>query len=671
MQLRSVNLGDIVTWDGCDWIVDAHGERGTRLNPVAGGSPVWVDLATISQEEFFEHHHADTEHARAARNRVELAMLAPEVRQDVLFWLQHVNEVQSGLLDPHDPDAQPRDGYGPETTLEERVQRKLAELDAAGIKTSRPSLFRKVAKYRTEGIAGLVDRRLLRRQEPRRIAPEIEEAAQRVIADHLGATSRDVVYFIDKVKHRVRQDNPGKDVNWPSDRTIRRWLTPMLEAAGLTKTASHRRSESNRPNRAFQPILAFYPGQYVEIDSNTLDVETAMPDGKIIRPYMTAAVDVYSGSVAGFHIHAGAPSSTDHTVLFARIAAPRRAIDRMNPALWLSNSKTLPSSEMIAMGQAAGDAPAMPFISIETLTMDRGKDFLASRVAAEMLGWSVVDAPPHSPTAKPHVERLFKSMNSLFLSRLDAYVGNSPDHRGRNPRAPIPFTQLVDGMWSFIVTVYQNRPHKGLVLREHPGRTFTPNQMYSATFDASAGIPIPISQSDYISLMPRHDRTFQSDGIHLSNEIYDSPGLNEVRGRPGKHEIRQDPYDTERIWVRHPDNDEWITCFARSIRLAALPFGTSTAASLSATAQADDPHTQWAQDFLDAESHRVKATRSGTDKGTQRNSSSKAAQKKATKSAAERANRKRDPLPRPAAVEPMQLPTAVPVREHPDDYTVA
>ena len=74
-------------------------------------------------------------------------------------------------------------------------------------------------------------------------------------------------------------------------------LTP-----GLTETASHRRTESNQPNRAFQPILATYPGQYVEIDPTTLDVETAMPDGKIVRPYMTAAVDVYSGSVAGFHI---------------------------------------------------------------------------------------------------------------------------------------------------------------------------------------------------------------------------------------------------------------------------------------------------------------------------------------------------------------------------------
>lgn len=323
------------------------------------------------------------------------------------------------------------------------------------------------------------------------------------------------------------------------------------------------------------------------------------------------------------------------------------------------------------MGQASRDAPAMPFISIETLTMDRGKDFLASRVAAEMLGWSVVDAPPHSPTAKPHVERFFKSMNSLFLSRLDAYAGNSPDHRGRNQRVPIPFTQLVDGMWSFIVAVYQNRPHKGLVLREHPGRTFTPNQMYSATFDASAGIPIPISQADYISLMPRHERTFQSDGIHLGNEIYDSPDLNHVRGRSGKHEVRQDPYDTERIWVRDPDNGEWITCFARSIRLAALPFGSSTTAHLSATTQASDSHAQWAQDFLDAESRRVVAARSDNAQGGRKARPSKAAQKKATKAAAERANRKRDPLPRPAAVEPVQLPTAVPVREHPDDYTIA
>lgn len=53
MQLRRLNLGDIISWDGHDWIVDAHGDNGTRLNPVTEGTPTWVDLATISQEESF------------------------------------------------------------------------------------------------------------------------------------------------------------------------------------------------------------------------------------------------------------------------------------------------------------------------------------------------------------------------------------------------------------------------------------------------------------------------------------------------------------------------------------------------------------------------------------------------------------------------------------------
>jgi hypothetical protein len=672
MQLRRVNLGDIISWEGRDWIVDAHSDNGTRLNPVTEGTPTWVDLATVSQEESFGHHGSNSEHGSVALERVQLAMLDPEVQSDVLFWRNHLNEARFGVVDPNDPDAGPRDGYGAETTLNERMQRKVNELEAAGIKTSRATLFRKDAEYRAHGVAGLVDRRRFKEGVGHRIPPEVEEAAQRVIAEHLGATTRDVRYFLDKLKQRVRHDYPGTEVAWPSDRTLRRWLTPLLDAAGLTKSAWHRRSVSNRPKRAFQPILAIYPGHYVEIDSNILDVETEMPDGKVIRPHMTAAVDVFTDSVVGFHVHAGAPSATDHAVLFARIVSPRRAVDRLDPSLWLSKSKTLPASAMVAMGQTTLDAPAMPFIAVETLTMDRGKDFLASRVAAEALGWSVVDAPPHSPTAKPHVERFFKSANSLFFSRLDAYVGNSPEHRGRNKRTPIPFTTLVDSTWSFIVHVYQNRPHKGLVLRDHPGRTFTPNQMYAASFDASAGIPIPLSESDYIRLMPRHDRTIQSDGVHLSNEVYDSPDLNDMRTGNVRHEVRQDPYDTDRVWVRHPDTHEWITCFARSIRMAALPFGTTTSANLATTEQVDDPHFEWSQDFLDAESDRVKTAASKNGTGNPANNrSDKASQKKATKSAAERANRKHDSLSRPAISEPTPLPAAVPIRQHPDDYTIA
>lgn len=96
-----------------------------------------------------------------------------------------------------------------------------------------------------------------------------------------------------------------------------------------------------------------------------------------------------------------------------------------------------------------------------------------------------------------------------------------------------------------------------------------------------------------------------------------------------RHEVRQDPYDTDRVWVRHPDTHEWITCFARSIRMAALPFGTTTSANLATTEQVDDPHFEWSQDFLDAESDRVKTAASKNGTGNPANNrSDKASQRR-------------------------------------------
>lgn len=668
MSVRRVNLGDIVTWDGHDWFVDAHSDRGTRLNPVLDGSPVWVDLPTICEDESFEFHGPGDQRGHVAAERIQLGTLAPEVRDDVLFWRDHLNEARYGVTDPHDPEAVPRPGYGKGMTVRERFALKAEELRNAGIEVTDRTLYRKDAEYRDHGIRGLIDKRRFKSGSGTRIPPEVDEVAHRVIKEHLGATTREIRYFLDKVKQRVRQDYPSTEIDWPSERTMRRYLTPLLNAAGLTKTATHRRSVSNRPQRMFQPIVATYPGQYVEIDTNIIDVEVVMPDGKVIRPHMTAAVDVYSGSLVGFHTYAGAPSSVDHGVLFARIASARHAVERLDPSLALARSKALPYETMIAMGQASMDAPAMPYIAVETLTMDRGKDFLASRAAAETLGWSVIDAPPHSPVAKPNVERFFKSMNSLFYSNLDAYVGNSPDHRGREARVPITFADLVDQTWAFVITVYQNRPHKGLVLREHPGRTFSPNQMYAASFDASAGIPLPLTDADYIGLMPRFERTVQPDGIHLEKEIYDSSDLNGLRGRKAKVDVRRDPYDVDRVWVRHPDTGHWITCHARSVRLAALPFGKSISANLAATEQTPDPREEWAQDFMDAEQERVARAKNAARR---QKAAEQRASKSATKAAAEKANRKSDKLPRPGAADPTPLPPTRPMRSHPDDYTIA
>ncbi|GAB18412.1 putative transposase [Gordonia effusa NBRC 100432] len=154
MQLRRVNLGDVISWDGRDWIIDAHGSNGSRLNPITDGTPRWVDLATISDDESFEYHGGTDGRIDAATDRIQFAMLDPQTRADALFWLQHLTEARFGVVDPHDPDAVPRDGYGPETTIEGRMEHKAQELSAAGIKTSRTSLFRKDAQYRAHAPCG-------------------------------------------------------------------------------------------------------------------------------------------------------------------------------------------------------------------------------------------------------------------------------------------------------------------------------------------------------------------------------------------------------------------------------------------------------------------------------------------------------------------------------------
>jgi hypothetical protein len=104
MQLRRVNLGDIISWGGRDWIVDAHSGNGTRLSPVTEGTPTWVDLATVSQEESFEHHGANSEHGSIAWERVQLAMLDPGVP-----WAPTSRAASSTLTGARPASDRPRD----------------------------------------------------------------------------------------------------------------------------------------------------------------------------------------------------------------------------------------------------------------------------------------------------------------------------------------------------------------------------------------------------------------------------------------------------------------------------------------------------------------------------------------------------------------------------------
>ncbi|MRH88592.1 TnsA-like heteromeric transposase endonuclease subunit [Nocardia sp. SYP-A9097] len=78
-------------------------------------------------------------------------------------WERHVVEVETGPPLGAEPGTHPRPEYDPATTtVREREAAKAAELSAVGVATSAITVQRMRARYRSDGLRGLIDGRLLR-----------------------------------------------------------------------------------------------------------------------------------------------------------------------------------------------------------------------------------------------------------------------------------------------------------------------------------------------------------------------------------------------------------------------------------------------------------------------------------------------------------------------------
>ena len=91
-------------------------------------------------------------------------------------------------------------------------------------------------------------------------------------------------------------------------------------------------------------------------------------------------------------------------------------------------------------------------------------------------------------------------------------------------------------------------------------------------------MPVPLSAEDYIELLPATWRAVNAYGIKISHRTYDAPELNPIRqqksgvtARKGLWEVRHDPYDVSRVFVRGPGG--WITCPWKYLGKVPFPFG--------------------------------------------------------------------------------------------------
>jgi hypothetical protein len=500
--------------------------------------------------------------------------------EEALWWEGHILEVLYGLAPDAPVGARPRPQYDPElVSLTARENAKAAELAAAGRRVPASTLKHRRQRYEAGGLAGLVDHRVAKRRAPAgRVDPAVVAAMRTAIAEATDDSSRTAKFVFWRTGEILTGEGAG--VVLPSERTLYRLFGRLSAGKHTTGSASTRRSLAGRPVGMFGQLPVAAPGELTQIDSTPLDVMVLLDEGVTGRVELTGMIDVATRTVTAAVLRP-TTRSVDASVLLARTVTPEPMRPGWVEALKMAHS-VLPYDRLLSVDERLEHAAAKPVIVPDTIVCDHGSVFISRNFRASCRYLGITFQPAHlaSGAEKPHVERMFGSVGSMFCQFVSGYLGSNPDRRGRGIEGkPLwSMLELQELLDEWLVACWQNRPHEELRDPEHPGRAFTPNEKYAALVEAAGYVPVALSPDDYIELLPAQWRAVNAYGIKLKRRSYDSEQLDPLRLQPSGvaerkdlWEIHHDPYDVSRIFVRGPSG--WITCFWRHLDRVPVPFG--------------------------------------------------------------------------------------------------
>src|SRR5712671_1168113 len=124
--------------------------------------------------------------------------------------------------------------------------------------------------------------------------------------------------------------------------------------------------------------------------------------------------------------------SVDASVLLARALTPEPVRPGWPEALKMAHS-VLPYERLLSIDTRLEHAAARPVIVPDTIVIDHGSVFVSAafRSACRHLGISIQPAHLASGSEKPHIEKMFSTLGTLFCQFAAGYLGRSADRRGR------------------------------------------------------------------------------------------------------------------------------------------------------------------------------------------------------------------------------------------------
>lgn len=332
------------------------------------------------------------------------------------------------------------------------------------------------AKYQEEGFTALLDNRWFRTHAPTVMTSEVRKRVMLEMSDRRAAGPTAI--WTNVVEWCRKQG-----IEPPSCSSVKAFmasLTPLEVAVIHDDEEGFRRNL--RPVTRFE--MADYANDRFQMDHTQLDIWLRKKvDGEwvAVRAWLTAVLDVYSRSVAGFFL------STSHPDAMSISLAVHDAVMPKDVEGW--PNRGLP----------------------DTVQHDQGADFMSEAVISWFmsLGVFVDPAPPNYPEADGKIERFFQTLDRGLLRRLPGHkeaVGRSEGAAEKRVSELLTRNQLKERITRWVAQVYHQTVHS------------TTDEKPAERWERTVHLREPENDEVYRTLLLRQDKTrvVQNDGITLT-----------------------------------------------------------------------------------------------------------------------------------------------------------
>lgn len=560
---QAFSAGQRVKWDGAIWTIAAIETDQVTLTSGNGRASSFAISEFINEVSMLDPGPADSDEPGVGES---LTALSPEQLRELEDSVAHVQEVltgyRSGNEEQRRPD-EPRPEYAPGVSRMDRYAAKAAELGV-----SQRTVRRMVERFSRGGTGALIDGRQLKESSPfGTVDTRWVDMARAVLAEHTDAARPTKKLITIRVNARVLESH-GPDVALPSSSTASRVLDHLADGTNAFKgSAKAKRSIADRPPTPYGHLVAMRPGEFLMLDTTPLDVFALdRLTNRWCRCELTIAMDVFTRCIVALRLSAMSTKAVDAALVLFEAVTPE---SRRSTSGGLMPYGGVPNQIVVDADRTESERLGLPAATPETIIVDHGRIYLSQHLFAvcERFGMSIQPARVGTPTDKPMCERFFRTIRETVLEALPGYKG--PDIYSRGSDAEDEAYYFIDELEQilrdWVVDVYHQRPHQGLMLPEAPATALTPRQMFNFGVARAGSLKLPTRADLAVDFLPVTWRKIQHYGVDFKKLRFDAVCLNRYRnsqspwgGRnAGKWPFRYDPDDITALYFQEPETRNW------------------------------------------------------------------------------------------------------------------